>query len=180
METIIPNRERPVELNDELAFKQLYRQYFIRLYRFCFSIVHQKEAAEEIVNDVFMNFWKGRNRLPEIGNPGLYLYVSVKNLSFNHLRNNHFAHTIDIESLCNDHIHFIPDPETLLVSAEAVKKIIAAVDQLPPRCKLIFKLIREDGLKYKDVATLLNLSVKTVEAQLSIAVKKIATSCSRI
>lgn len=176
METIIPKRDKPVTLNDELAFEQLYRQHFIRLFRFCFSILHQKEAAEEIVNDVFLNLWKQRNRLPEIENLDLYLYVSVKNLSLNCLRNNHFTHTIDIESLCNDHIHFAPDPETLMVSSENIKKIITAIDELPPRCKLIFKLIKEDGLRYKDVADLLNLSVKTVEAQLAIAIKKIAAS----
>jgi RNA polymerase sigma-70 factor (ECF subfamily) len=177
METIIPKRDKLTALNDEPAFEQFYREYFIRLYRFCFSIIHQKEAAEEIVNDVFLNLWKQRNRSSEIENLDLYLYVSVKNLSLNCLRNNHFAHTIDIELTCNDHIHFAPDPETLLVSSENIKKINAAINQLPPRCKLIFKLIKEDGLKYKDVATLLNLSVKTVEAQLVIAVKKIAASC---
>jgi predicted DNA-binding protein (UPF0251 family) len=60
-----------------------------------------------------------------------------------------------------------------------VKRVIAAIDQLPPKCKLIFKLIKEDGLKYKEVARLLDLSVKTVETQLSIAVRKIAQALGR-
>ena len=81
---------------------------------------------------------------------------------------------MDIEVHCDRYIQFHADPETLLVSAEKVTKILLAIDQLPPRCKLIFKLIKEDGLRYKDVAKLLDLSVKTVEAQLAIAIKKIA------
>ena len=54
-----------------------------------------------------------------------------------------------------------------------MRRVIAAIDLLPPKCKLIFKLIKEDGLKYKDVARLLDLSIKTVEAQLAIAIRKI-------
>jgi RNA polymerase sigma factor (sigma-70 family) len=51
-----------------------------------------------------------------------------------------------------------------------------AIESLPPRCKLIFKLIREDGLKYKEVAEILNISVNTIDVQMAIAVKKICTS----
>jgi len=174
MQTITKEVGKIVEFNDEHAFEEMYRHYFIRLYRFCFSIVHVKEPAEEIVNDVFMNLWKKRTTLSGIDNLDVYLYVSVKNLSLNYLRNDHFPHKVDIEKLCNNYIQFGADPESLMVSSEAIKKVLSAIDRLPPRCKLIFKFIREDGLKYKDVAKLLDLSVKTVEAQLAIAVKKIA------
>lgn len=167
---------RLTALTDEHAFEDLYRHYFVRLYRFCFSIIHVKEPAEEIIHDVFMNLWKKRAALSEIDNLDVYLYVSVKNLSLNYLRDNHFLHTLDIEQHCSNYIQFRADPEALLVSAETVRAVLAVIDQLPPRCKLIFKLIREDGLKYKDVAELLGLSIKTVEAQLAIALKKIAAT----
>ena len=175
METTI-NRplDKVTDFSDERAFESLYRQYFVRLYRFCFSIVHQKQPAEEIVHDVFMNCWKKKEPLSSIRNLEVYLYVAVKNLSLNYLRNDHFSHSVDIAERSNDFIQFQADPESLMVSAETVKKLVGAIEQLPPKCKLIFKLIKEDGLKYKDVATLLDLSVKTVEAQLVIALKKIA------
>ncbi len=169
---------RLIALTDEHAFEDLYRHYFVRLYRFCFSIVHVKEPAEEIIHDVFMNLWKKRASLSEIGDLDVYLYVAVKNLSLNYLRDNS-SHTVDIEQHCNNYIQFHADPEALLVSTETVNAVLAAIDQLPPRCKLIFKLVKEDGLKYKDVAALLGLSVKTIEAQLSIALKKIAASLKR-
>jgi len=51
-----------------------------------------------------------------------------------------------------------------------------AIDALPPRCKMIFKLIREDGLKYKEVAQILNISVNTIDVQMAIAVKRICTA----
>ncbi len=161
-------------ISDEQAFEDLYRLYFVRLFRFCFSIIHIKEVAEEITNDVFLNLWKKKAALTEIRNLDVYLYVSAKNLSLNYLRDNHDLHIIDISEQMAQHIHFEENPESILVSVEAIRLIREAIDHLPPKCKLIFKLIREDGLKYKDVAVLLNLSVKTVEAQLAIAMKKIA------
>ena len=165
--------DKVTELTDEQAFEECYRQYFVRLYRFCFSIVHQKQPAEEIVHDVFMNLWRRRAVSSSIRNLEVYLYVSVKNLSLNYLRDNFLSRTVDIAERSHEYIQFNTDPETLLVHAETAKKLAVAIAELPPRCKLIFKLIKEDGLKYKDVATLLDLSVKTIEAQLAIAMKKI-------
>ena len=169
---IIPAVKRG--LNDELAFEKVYRQYFIRLFRFCFSIVHQKEAAEEIVNDVFLYLWKRREQSGDIRNLEVYLYIATKNLSLNYLRDNHFLHVVDISEQIGQYIKLEVTPGSMMESAETIRQMRGAIDELPPRCKLIFKLIKEDGLKYKDVAALLNISVKTVEAQLAIAMKKIA------
>jgi len=177
METTTKNLiSYPVETAGEAAFEALYKMYFVRLFRFCFSIIHQKESAEEIVNDVFLKLWENRARGPAIDNPRLYLYVSVKNRSLNYLRDNASVHTIEISERCDDYIRFDTNPETILLDAEGLRRIRAAIDELPPRCKLIFSLIKEDGLKYKEVSRLLDLSVKTVEVQLAIALRKIAVA----
>jgi RNA polymerase sigma-70 factor (ECF subfamily) len=68
------------------------------------------------------------------------------------------------------------NPEQLMISAEMFKRICQAIQELPPRCQLIFKLVKEDNLRYKEVAELLHLSVKTVEAQMTIALKKLGNS----
>ena len=163
-------------VNDQHAFEAIYRQYFIRLFRFCYAIVHEKGPAEEIVNDVFLSIWKKRDGLPAIDNFEVYLYISAKNHCLNHLRRRNTRPSIDINDLSDEALRFQPDPESLLIGAETLKKVVAAIDRLPPKCRLIFKLIKEDGLKYKDVARLLDLSIKTVEAQLAIAVRRIAQS----
>ena len=62
----------------------------------------------------------------------------------------------------------------MLLRAEMLARIEAAIEGLPPRCKIIFKLIREDGLKYKEIAEILNVSVKTIDNQLAVALAKIA------
>ncbi|HEV2482188.1 MAG TPA: RNA polymerase sigma-70 factor [Puia sp.] len=165
----------PVEVAGEAAFEALYRTYFVRLLRFCFSIIHQKESAEEIVNDVFLKLWEHRDRKPAIDNIRLYLYVAVKNRSLNYLRDTANLATIELSERCDPYIRFETNPETILVGHETLQRLRTAINQLPPRCKLIFTLIKEHGLKYKDVAHLLDLSVKTVEAQLAIALRKLAT-----
>jgi RNA polymerase sigma-70 factor (ECF subfamily) len=159
--------------DDAQSFKELYRFYFLKLFRFCMGIVHNKESAEEIVHNVFMNLWAKRSHLPQIDNPDVYLYVAVKNNSLDYLRKNRLNQTVDISTLNNDSFVFHIDPEQLMITEEMRKTIRQAIEQLPPRCRQIFTLIKDDGLKYKDVAGILNLSVKTVEAQMAIATKKL-------
>ena len=64
----------------------------------------------------------------------------------------------------------------MMITADMVNKILEAVNQLPPRCKLVYKFIKEDGLRYKEVAAILNISVKTIDNQLAIALKKIGAA----
>jgi len=68
------------------------------------------------------------------------------------------------------------NPEQLMITAEMFKRIRNAVQLLPPKCQLIFKLVKEDGLKYKEVAELLHLSLKTIESQMTIALRRIGKS----
>jgi len=169
----------PAETNGQLAFEELYKAYFVRLLRFCYSIIHQKEPAEEIVHDVFLKLWEKTKNSPSIVHPEIYLYIAVKNRSLNYLRDNANLATIELSERCDPFIRFDTNPESLLLGAEALQRLRTAINQLPPRCKLIFTLIKEDGFKYKDVARLLDLSVKTVEAQLAIAMQKLATAVKK-
>ncbi|MGH2644342.1 MAG: RNA polymerase sigma-70 factor [Chitinophagaceae bacterium] len=162
--------------NDMESFKILYRHYFSKLFRFCISIIHSKESAEEIVNDVFINLWENKDRLHKIENPEVYLYVAVKNQSIAYLKKSRSRETVDISTISSNYLIFNIDPEQLMITEEMKRKIRHTIDQLPPRCKHIFSLIKEDGLKYKEVASILNLSVKTVESQMAIAMKRLITA----
>lgn len=179
MQVILNEKFERSVLKDELVFKDLYRQYFVRLYRFAFSLTHCKESAEEIVHDVLINLWKKRNDFTAIANLDTYLYVSVKNLSLNHLRNEAKHAHAAIETVYNEGDPINVDPESLLITKEQTERLNTVINQLPPKCRMIFKLIKVDGLKYKEVASLMEISAKTVENQLAIAVKKIAEAIKR-
>lgn len=162
---------------DEEALAELHHIYFYRLYKLACSIAGDTAAAEEIVNDVFLRIWQKRELLKNVANPELYLLKCARNRSLEFLR----AQRSSVRVTEDDELHDFPvqwelSPEQLLISSEMVRYINKVIDQLAPRCKLIFLLVKESNLKYKEVAELLNISVKTVEAQMSIALKKISLS----
>lgn len=160
--------------NEEMqAYKELYSLLCKQLIHFSASIVYSYHLAEEIVSDVFIILWQKRRQLQHVNNPLVYLYVSTKNHSLNSLQQHKKHRHASMEVLDVDALSIVPDAEHNLVSAEVSLKIDQAISSLPPRCQLIFRLIKLDGLKYKEVATLLDVSPKTVDAQLAIAVKKI-------
>jgi len=167
---------RIAEANED-ALAELYQLFHKRLHQFSRVITHSDEIAEEVVNDVFVKLWSNRYKINEIKNLTVYLYIAVKNRSLNELSrkakelvNTPFDY-FDIE------LQESPDnPHELMVTAEIMHRMQKAIDALPPRCKMIFKLIREDGLKYKEVAEILNISVNTIDVQMAIAVKKICST----
>lgn len=154
--------------NDETAFRQFYTDNMFRLFQFAFTFVQNREQAEEIVNDVFLRLWQNRSRIGQIENISVYLYVAVKNTAANYLRQSKPRHLEAVH-----HFYLSPDPEQILITDELRKKIAAAIDGLPARCKLIFKLVKEDGLSAAEVAAILDISYKTVTTQLTIALKKL-------
>ncbi len=125
---------------------------------------------------MFVKLWSNRHRINEIENLTVYLYVAVKNRSLNAISQQAMElirapfDDLDIEAG-----QVAADPYNLLVTAEMMKRMQQAVDNLPPRCKMIFKLVREDGLKHREVAEILNISHNTVDVQMAIAIKKICT-----
>jgi RNA polymerase sigma-70 factor (family 1) len=162
---------------DEAAFKQVYGSFYKRLFQFALAIVKTRESAEEIVEDVFVRIWQQKAAMPSIHNLRVYLYTATKNASLN------FLSLKARESITHpfDHIHIELagsgiTPEEILITAEMYRKLQEAVEALPPRCKMIFKLVREDGLRYKEIAEILNISVNTIDVQMAIAVKRIAAA----
>lgn len=161
--------------DDEYAFKELFLFYQPRLLSFSFAFTHNRRTSEEVVSDVFLNIWKRRKSLLRISNLPLYLYVSTKNLSLNSLAKEKRS-VFSLDDVKAELPALVLNPEQMLITAEMVRRINAAIESLPPKCRLIFKLVKEDGLRYKDVAELLHLSVKTVEAQMTIALRRIGES----
>jgi len=169
--------QRLVASGDEAAFTQLYLHYGKKLIQFAVSLIRSREIAEELVEDVFVKLWTNRERIREIDNLTVYLYVSVKNKALNALSSKaHELISAPFDYLDTVIDEFAPDPYNLMITVEMMTRMREAIESLPPRCKLIFKLVREDGLKYKEVAEILNISVNTIDVQMAIAVKKICTS----
>jgi len=166
-------QHRIATTGDQDAYKELFLRFQPLLKKFAYTICHSREGAEEVVSDVFMRIWVKRKTLDHIQNLKLYLYIATRNFSLNYLRARQRHSTLQLEELKVDTIALGDDPHEHLLSVEMQQRIAMAVNDLPPQCKIVFKLVKEDGLRQREVAELLHLTPKTVENQLAIAVKRI-------
>jgi len=162
-----------VALGDTSAFRQIFDGLFSNLTKFSFSFVHSKEAATEIVDELFVQLWIKRANIMKINDLRVYLYTATKNASLNYISKK--VKQIENEPYENLQVQMtdLVSPEQIMITKEILQKIKEAVDSLPPRCKLIFKFVREDGLSYSEVAEILGLSIKTIDSQMVIAVSRI-------
>ncbi len=177
MEFKLKEIQTRIRCGEEKALADLYAHFHKRLLDFAKALLHSIEIAEEVVEDVFVKLWGRRDKINEIENLTIYLYVSVKNKALNTLSqkakeliSEPFDY-FDIEVKDNS-----ANPHDLLITSEMMQRMQQAIEALPPRCKMIFKLVREDGLKYKEIAQILNISINTIDAQMAIAVKRICTA----
>ena len=165
-----------VAAGDQAAFKALYLLFNLRLLHFASAMVKERESGEEIVEDVFIKLWRSRESLPLVKNIRVYLYSAIKNTALNYISKKAKESIVQPFDHIDIDVREYQDPEKIMITAEMFNRLQKAVECLAPRCKMIFKLIRQDGLKYKEVAEILNVSVNTVDAQMAIAVKKIAAA----
>lgn len=168
------------EADDIMAFEKLHAKYFSALCNFTFSYLKDKQLCEEVISDVFVALWQKRKELTHVRSIKSFLYTCAKNLSIDTIRKNNIRiqpdtslYEIEIPEV-DDHIL------TPLEQNEFKEHINFAIEKLPPQCKLIFKMLLNDQLAYKEIAEVLNLSRKTVEAQIAIAYKKITLHLKKI
>lgn len=172
--------KRVCELDDLNSFELLHKTYYSQLCNFVFSFLKERESCEEVVSDVFVALWQKRKDLTDIRNIQSYLYTCSKNLSIDLTRKN----AIRIHSDTNCFELDIPDVDDSFLSPIELKEfrenLQKAIQELPPQCQLIFKMLIYDQLTYKEIAEVLNLSRKTVEAQVAIAYRKITVLLKKI
>ena len=136
--------------------------------------IHQREVAEEIVTDVFVKCWLNRNNLQDLERPDTYLFVAVKNQSLNYLKKYSSVHVISLDGENDVNLVDTANPQVRLEKKELHFQLDQAINSLPQQCRIIFRLIKEDGLKYKEVAEILNISPRTVQTQLFRAMHKLS------
>ncbi|MCG8320893.1 MAG: RNA polymerase sigma-70 factor [Cytophagales bacterium] len=157
--------------DDRRGLEILYKKYYAGLYRFAYLLIKREDLSEDIVLEVFFKLWKIRHHLPEKIAFKPYLYKAAKNLAINTLKK------LQQDPLTYDCPDDIPshqaDISQLLEVSDLEDKINIAIQLLPPKCQLVFKLSRYEDMTYPEIADYLNISVKTVENQMGKALKKI-------
>jgi len=159
--------------DDQKAYKELYTSLYPGLYHFVLEMIKSRQLAEEVISDVFIKLWEKRRTLEEILNLRVYCFVAAKNLTLNQLEKQKREATCNIDEYAGDILIKNGNPEQMMITAEMLKRVQQVVDSLPTRCRLAFKLVKEGGFKYREAAEILDVSEKTIENQLAIALKKI-------
>ncbi|MGQ8337806.1 RNA polymerase sigma-70 factor [Sunxiuqinia sp. A32] len=155
---------------DQTAFELLFRYYYPGLVVFTSQIILNKIEAEEIVQDFFLRLWEKRDNLKETESLKSYCFVSVKNRGINYLIEKKVERT-KIEELKQIMVSNLTYEQDIFVTSELQKKIEQAFEKLPPRTKEIFILSRINFLKNDEIALKLGISKRTVETQISNALK---------
>lgn len=163
--------QRITQENDQRSFEELFHLCYQRLVRFAVEYVHSHESAEEIVSDIFLKLWAGRDTYGDVLHIEKYLFTAVRNQSLNYLRKFSAYRVVTTDSPEQLNIAYSHDPYKASEWKELLAKLDEAVEMLPPRRRKIFRLVREEGFKPREVAEIMNLSHRTVETQLFKAVK---------
>lgn len=159
-----------IRAGDEQAFELMFKRHYPGMCGYAMKYLGDLNQAEEIVQEVFLHYWDKRTSLEITASLEAYLYRAVRNSCLNyikHLKVRRAYATVQVEVLKEEESRL----SDKVVELELQQKIDKCVDSLPPERKKIFKLSREEGLKYKEIALQLGLSVKTVEAQMGKALK---------
>jgi len=162
---------------DQKSYQKLFYQFYADLCRFCNRYVRNEEIAEEIVQDVFIYVWEKREVINISVSIKSYLYTAVRNKSINYIKLQ-LPKDQAKEDIANFEIAGSTDVESELTFAELSVKVQDAIETLPKKCKAIFLLSREDDYTYKEIATHLGISIKTVENQMVIALRKLRVELS--
>lgn len=160
------------------SFRKLFDLYYNTLFGLAKYYVKNTILAEEVIADVFVKIWKNRAKLNEINNIKSYLLVSVKRQSLNALRGKKVP-LLYIDTLEHNTLVEMKDPEKALFEKEFLDFISDCIHHFPPQCQLIFRMVKEDEMKYKEVAEALSISEKTVEMHMSNALKRLREALGR-
>ncbi|MCG8306866.1 MAG: RNA polymerase sigma-70 factor [Cytophagales bacterium] len=163
-------RLHSIQNGDEQVFEKLFRDQYPVLCGYARKYLDDMDQAEEIVQEMFFNFWQKRKKLEINTSIEAYLFRSVRNACLNYLKHLKIREEHRLTA-SREPGERAPEVHDRIVALELQERIERVIEQLPTERKKIFKMSRYEELKYKEIAERLNLSVKTVEVQMSKALK---------
>lgn len=159
-----------IKTGDSDALTALFNKYYQQICRFTSLFIPENKVVEELTANVFINLWETRKRIAIHTSVKAYLYQAARNQAISFLRKN--------KRILNplDELLDLPDkqdqtPEAIFIEGELNQEFVKAYKKLPNRAQLAFKLHRLDGLKYSEVAEIMNISVGAVEKNITSALK---------
>lgn len=151
--------------NINISIETLFRAYYGQLCMYCVHYVHDVSVAEDIVMDCFLKLDEALNEGKDVASLKNYIFSMCRNKSIDIMQRGHIFCGSD------DMPDFVDDDDGLIEQCAREARLWNALNSLPPACRNVFLMSKRDGMKYKDIAVTLGISVKTVEAQITKAYK---------
>jgi len=157
---------------DQHALRFFFDKYYNSLCNYVNLYIHDQVVAEDIVQEIFIYLWEKRGNISIDTSVKSYLFRASRNKYLNYLRDEKNHHTIKLEVNSATET-FVKPEESFIDSGELEVIIDSVVAKLPPRCREVYMLHKNDDLSYKEIASRMNISEKTVENQMTIALKRL-------
>lgn len=161
---------RELQKGDELAFRQIYNQYYGVLYLHAYSKLRDRETAKDIVHDLFAGIWQKRESLMITGKLSSYLYTSVRNRVLDYISKEQ-SKTNYLESLTQQLENQYEATDHRIREQMLQEQIENVLQKLPPRIREIFELSRKQYLSHKEISQKLNLSEQSVRSYIKDALR---------
>ena len=172
MKILRNDKGRKSSLTHRRWFEKTYEEYFERLFRFAFTIVKDRQSAEDVVSEVFIDLWKMGIASSGIKDLDSYLFVSIKNRAIRQLTKNPFRfEQIDFERTIRriDKL----TPEMVIIEKEMLELIQLTINDLPEQCRLAYEFVKMKQLSYKEAAAELGISESTLHNQMVKSLKRL-------
>ena len=170
------NRQGRIKQNDLSEFEDLFKSYYSPLCNYVFGIIKDIDQAEEIVQEFFYTYWKNRKEISIKLSLKAYMYKSVKNSALRYIQHKQVEEKYRKYAKAEESVTTI---NNTLEDNELSGILENTLNELPDRCRQIFELSRFNGLKYQEIADMLSISVKTVEADMTKALMTFRQRLSR-
>ncbi|MHB1278825.1 MAG: RNA polymerase sigma-70 factor [Bacteroidia bacterium] len=157
--------------DDESALKELFHLYYDALVHFVTPMLRDQDRARDVVQDVFFKIWEKRHDLQVTNSLKAYLYMAVRNHALNIIKRENRIELNDDEAVLEAKSGTHDGSYDRLREKDLQKKLAACLDLLPPKCRQVFELSRFEHFSNKDIADTLDISVKTVENQMTKALQ---------
>lgn len=163
---------------DKKSFEKLFRMYYEKFIQVSLLYVRGYNNAEDIVSDVFINILRQLDRVEKVEKIEAYLFTMVRNQCLDFLKKKNNKSLYLVEEFEDHHLTNTGDLRIEIEGNELREIIEKCVEQFPPKRKIVYRLIKEDSLTYKEVAEILCVSPKTVDNHLTLAIKTLRTAIS--
>jgi RNA polymerase sigma-70 factor (ECF subfamily) len=160
-----------IQAGDEAAFDHVFRTHYAQLVRMAESVVRERALAEEVAQEVMLELWRRRETLAVEQSFRAYLLRSTRNRALNHIRHQRIvAREAEAAALESRHS---PSAEDVTLGLELERAVRDAIEGLPDNCRQVFQMSRDQGLRYAEIASTLEISVKTVEKRMGRALAEL-------